>query len=123
MAVFKAPKISQSQRQTLVLDISEIVFDTTENRFYGGDGATPGGFQIGAGFNVEKITLTQSNLDDKKVVLSSTPLYPEAVTLVPVGGIPQENGIDFEVVGNEISWNGLGLDNFLELNEKLIIQY
>lgn len=125
MAVFKAPRLTEVQRMGLVLESSEVVFDTTLKSFFGGDGITPGGFPIGKGIgtNVDNVTLTQQNLDDKKVLLSSSPAVPNAVTLLPIGGIPQVNGIDFEVVGNELSWDGLGLDNFLELGEQLIIQY
>lgn len=125
MAVFKAPRLNEVQRMGLVLEASEVVYDTTVKSFFGGDGLTLGGFPIGKGIgtNVDKVTLSQQNLDEKKVSLSSPPAVPGAVTLLPIGGIPQVNGIDFEVVGNELSWNGLGLDNFLELGEQLIIQY
>ena len=125
MAVFKAPRLTEVQRMGLVLDASEVVYDTTVKSFFGGDGITLGGFPIGKGIgtNVDNVTLTQENLDDKKVLLSSSPSVPGAVTLLPIGGIPQVNGIDFEVVGNELSWDSLGLDNFLELGEQLIIQY
>ncbi len=125
MAVFKAPRLNEVQRMGLVLEASEVVYDTTVKSFFGGDGLTLGGFPIGKGIgtNVDNVTLSQQNLDEKKVSLSSVPAVPGAVTLLPIGGIPQVNGIDFVVVGNELSWNGLGLDNFLELGEHLIIQY
>lgn len=125
MAVFKAPRLTEVQRMGLVLEASEVVFDTTVKSFFGGDGLTLGGFPIGKGIgtNVDNVTLSQQNIDEKKVSLSNVPAVPGAVTLLPIGGIPQVNGIDFEVVGNELSWNGLGLDNFLELGEQLIIQY
>lgn len=125
MAIFKAPRITEVQRMGLVLDASEVVYDTTVKSFFGGDGLTLGGFPIGKGIgtNVDNVILSQQNIDEKKVSLSSAPAVPGAVTLLPVGGIPQVNGIDFEVVGNELSWDGLGLDNFLELGEQIIIQY
>lgn len=125
MAVFKAPRLTQEQRMGLTLESSEVVFDTTMKSFFGGDGITQGGFPIGKGIgtNVDKILLDQQSIDDKKVSLSSSPSVQGAVTLIPVGGIPQVNGIDFEVIGNELSWDGLGLDNFLEIGEQLIIQY
>lgn len=125
MAVFKAPRITEVQRMGLVLEASEVVYDTTVKSFFGGDGFTLGGFPIGKGIgtSIDNVTLSQQNIDEKKVSLSNVPAVPSAVTLLPIGGIPQVNGIDFEVVGNELSWNGLGLDNFLELGEQLIIQY
>lgn len=125
MAVFKAPRINSTQRASLVLEPSEIVYDTDLNLFYGGNGQDIGGFPIGAGSGsiTEVITLDQNDLINKYVTLNSSPYFSNKVSVTPSGGIPQINGVDFEVVGNELSWNGLGLDNFLELGEQLIIQY
>jgi hypothetical protein len=125
MAVFKVPKISSFQRETLMLSSAEIVYDTDNGVYYGGNDVVMGGFPLGTGgaSSVETFILDQEDIDNKKIVLSSEPFYPSAVQLTVVGGIQQINGIDFEVSGNEISWNGLGLDNFLEVNDTLIIQF
>lgn len=125
MAVFKVPKITTAQRLTLVLDEAEIVFDTDSKNYYGGNNSDIGGFPLGSGAsgNIQKFTLTQQNIDNKKVTLSTEPFYPSSVTMTIVGGISQVNGIDFEVIGSDVSWDGLGLDNFLEVNEQIIIQY
>jgi hypothetical protein len=125
MAIFKAPRISKAQREALTLDASEIVYDTTTNNYFGGDGLTLGGFPIGKGSSLitDKIEITQENIDNKSVELSQIPLYPSSVTLTFMGGIHQENGVDFEVTSNVISWNGLGLDGFIELGDNLVIQY
>ena len=126
MAVFKVPKITASQREQLILASAEIVYDTTEGIYYGGNDTLQGGFPLGSGggtSNVATITLTQQDIDNKKVTLSTEPFYPDAVTMTIVGGISQVNGIDFEVIGSDISWDGLGLDNFLEISDTLIIQY
>jgi hypothetical protein len=127
MAIFKAPKITTSQRLSLVLDTSELVYDTDQKIFYGGDGATTGGFPIGSNVQTssvpEIIPLTQEDIDNKFVILSSTPQFPESVRLNCEGGIEQINGIDFEIIGNKLSWEGLGLDNFLDNTDVLIVQY
>lgn len=124
MAIFKAPRITTSQRMGLVLEQSEIVYDVTQNLFYGGDGLTMGGKPMGSGQSEKDvIQLTEQHILNKSVELSRAPTFPGTVTLVPVGGIPQLNGVDFQVSGNVVSWNGLGLDNFLEEEEVLIIQY
>jgi len=125
MAIFKAPKVTTAQRSTLTLEVSELVYDIDQKAFYGGDGSTQGGFLIGetSGFVLETIDLTQSDIDNKFVTLSRTPLVFDAVMVNIDGGIPQINGIDFIVDGNKISWNGLGLDGFLEETDVLIIQY
>lgn len=125
MAVFKVPRITTIQRSGLLLQIGEVVYDTDQNVFYGGNGVSTGGFLIGQGVGVviSNITLTATDILNKYVVLSNTPFMPSAVTLIPAGGIEQINGVDFEVVGNELRWGGKGLDNFLEVNDVLIIQH
>jgi len=125
MAVFRVPRITTSQRSSLLLQIGEIVYDTDQNMFYGGDGVTSGGFIIGQGASgiVSNITLTPTDISNKYVVLPTTPFFPDYVTLTPAGGIEQINGVDFEIIGNQLSWDGLGLDGFLEVNDVLIIQH
>lgn len=127
MAVFKAPKITTIQRESLILDVSEVVFDLEENIFYGGDGVTIGGFPIGQGVQSsiapQIITLTQTDIDNKYITLITTPLVPQALTIVPAGAPEQLYGIDYQIVGNILSWNGLGLDGFLSNTDKLIIRY
>lgn len=125
MAIFKAPKLTTAQRNNLVLDVSELVYDLDKKAFYGGDGSVKGGFLVGAtsGFIVETIQLTTQNINDKFVTLAQTPLVPSAVIVTPEGGISQVNGIDYIIQGNKISWNELGLDGFLDNSDVLIIQY
>lgn len=72
---------------------------------------------------MEMKTLSLTDITNKQIILSKAPSYPDAVTLFPRGGIPQMNGIDFQVSGNILSWSGLGLDNFLEENEIIEIGY
>jgi hypothetical protein len=125
MAIFKAPKVTTAQRNLLILEVSELVYDMDQKAFYGGDGITSGGFLIGenSGFVVEQIDLTEEDINNKYVTLSQAPLVPDAVVLNIDGGIPQINGIDFRIQGNKISWSDLGLDGFLEETDVLIIQY
>jgi hypothetical protein len=125
MAIFKAPKLTTSQRNNLVLEVSEFVYDLDQKAFYGGDGSSAGGFLVGAtsGFIIEKIQLTQQNINDKFVTLAQTPLISSAVIVTPEGGITQVNGIDYSITGNKLSWENLGLDGFLDNTDVLIIQY
>lgn len=125
MAIFKVPRVTTSSRLSLTLEESEIVYDVDLDLFFGGNGIDRGGFPLGRGTE-SKIyikTLTASDIENKRIVLDPAPSYPASVTLTPIGGIPQANGIDFEVVENELRWSGLGLDNFLEANESLIVSY
>jgi hypothetical protein len=125
MAIFKAPKITSVQRNSLVLEGSEVVYDVDQKAFYGGDGTTSGGFPIGAnaGSIYQRIELTQEDINNKFVTLASTPLISSAVIVTPEGGIAQAYGIDFIVVGRQLRWNNLGLDNFLDESDVLLVQY
>lgn len=125
MAVFKVPRITTQQRQGLLLEIGEVVFDTDQKIFYGGDGVLLGGFLIGkgAGSYVDRVVLTEQDIQNKYITLNFTPLDESKVILTPEGGISQVNGVDFEISGNNVIWDGLGLDNFLEVNDVLVVQY
>jgi hypothetical protein len=129
MAVFKAPRITTAQREALLLEASEIVYDTDKSNFYGGNGTLIGGFPLGSGyFNsekyiVEQIVLTTDDINNKNVKLLNAPIDPQYVTLTIKHGISQINGEDFIVTDDLLSWNGLGLDGFLEAGDVLIIEY
>jgi hypothetical protein len=123
MAIFKAPRITTSQRLQLTFGESELIYDVDAKKFFGGDGSSVGGFPLGEGSGVftEIITLTQNDIDNKFITLSNLPLAN--ITLTPSGGPQQIFGIDFDVVGLIVSWDNLGLDGFLEVNDVLVIQY
>lgn len=127
MAIFKAPRITTSQRLALVLQEAEVVYDINEQIYYGGDGVLLGGFPIGSnvGSSIEPeiIPITNTDVTNKYVTLTTTPLNPNAVRLNMVGGIEQLNGVDFTVTGNILSWDGLGLDGFIDNTDILIVQY
>lgn len=127
MAVFKVPRITTVLRQGLLLEEAEVVYDVNEQIYYGGDGILLGGFPIGSnvGSSVapEVIPITNLDITNKYVTLKKSPLNPDAVKLDMVGGIPQINGVDFRIVGNILSWDGLGLDNFIDNTDVLIVQY
>ena len=73
---------------------------------------------------VEKIVITQEIIDDNGVRLSIMPLKPSAVQLSFVGGVgDQDNGADFSVSGDFVSWEGLGLDGFIEVGDVIKIRY
>lgn len=125
MAVFKAPRLNSTQRASLTLEVSEIVYDTDQNIFYGGNGVDIGGFPLGFGGGSQLFVkvLTQTDIDNKYVILPDEAFYPDKVRLNIIGGIEQLNGVDYQVIDDVLSWNGLGLDNFLEVGETLLIQY
>jgi hypothetical protein len=125
MAIFKVPRITSGERQQIILESAEIVYDTDAKTYYGGDNLTLGGYPLGSGSSLktEKITLTQDDILNKYILLSSIPTNPMSTFVLPDGGIFQSYGIDFTILGNKLSWEGLGLDNLLEVGETLTISY
>lgn len=129
MAIFKVPRITSEQRLAIILEVAEIVFDTTLNRYFGGDGVLQGGFPIGYGLAsssdriTERIQLTQSDIQNKQVTLANTPSVAEFVIISPMGGIQQVYGLDYIVAGKTVLWESLGLEQTLEAGEVLVIQY
>jgi hypothetical protein len=71
----------------------------------------------------ETIVLTTQHVAEKKVTLSNIPSFPESTLLTLQGGALQRYGIEFVVVGQELIWNGLTLDGFLEVDDTLLIYY
>lgn len=69
------------------------------------------------------ITLTPTQILNKKVILSEIPVSNP--TLTPDGGIPQRFGIDFsyQQSDNSVTWASLGLEGFLEEGETLEVSY
>ena len=49
MGQIKIPRITTSQRTALILDVGELVYDTTNSGVYKGDGSTLGGVVVGGG--------------------------------------------------------------------------
>jgi hypothetical protein len=128
MAIFNAPRITTVDRSTLTPTPSEILYDIDKKAFYGGDGSTLGGFLIGStGFGsdyiVEQQVLTTQDILNKNITLINTPSDPSFVTVTIKNGISQVNGVDFNISGNILNWNGLGLDGFLEEGDTLIVEY
>lgn len=127
MAIFRAPRITSSQRSGLLLSTSEVVYDTDQKIFYGGDGETVGGFPIGSGVGQksELIELTEQMISDKGFVLQSTPLFLGQISLEFINGTRQIYGIDFVVNLSTkfLSWDGLGLDGFVEQGDVVFVTY
>lgn len=127
MAILRVPKITTLARTELVFTEAEIVFDTDLGIFFGGDGITAGGIELGSqgGIRIfqETFTITQDNIDSGSLVLARQPISPSTTSLVPIGGPPQVYNVDFEIIDNVVSFVNLGLEGFLEVGDKLIVTY
>jgi hypothetical protein len=67
--------------------------------------------------------LTTLEVADKKIILSNIPSFPETTMLSLAGGTLQRYGVDYVVINQDLSWDGLELDNFLEPGDELRIYY
>jgi len=77
---------------------------------------------------VEVITLDGTDMTNKYIDLTNVPSSTTNVMITPVGGIPQENTVDFNVITTgsavkRIDWDGYGLDGLLESGDKVMIVY
>lgn len=85
--------------------------------------STPSPLSLVGGRKVETRTLTTNEILNKKLILAETSVIASSVTVNSPNGPIQIIGQDFIVTGNEVSWNGYGLETILEAGDKLIIVY
>lgn len=127
MAILKVPRLDTLTRTNLVLEASEIVFDTDVSAFFGGNGITQGGIELGSQGGVrfyrEEIILNDDQILSGTILLQRTPDTPSSVRLVPKHGIEQDYSDDFIVSSNEVIFKNRGLDGFLESGETVYIYY
>ena len=75
-------------------------------------------------FTFEKIIIDEEILKNKFFPLKLKPTDVESVQVFPEGGFKQIFGKDYTIINNQIlSFENLGLDGFLELNEEIEIFY
>jgi len=102
----------------------------SNDRAYTYDGDTSAWIELGGITQqevdvVEEFTLTSTDITNKKVTLTYTPVNGNFVRLDVIGGGAQDNGVDFSVnaTTKELSWSGLGLDGILEAGDVLRVTY
>jgi hypothetical protein len=105
---------------------SSVRMPSYNNYFVAGGGGGGGSGNSGVGSANEfysKHTLMQADIDSKKVFLTKTPTSP--IKLTPEGALTQRQDIDFRYEGsdNSITWDGLGLEGFLEVGEVITISF
>lgn len=83
MSVFRLPRITTAQRTPLVLELGELVYDSSNNTVYRGDGTTAGGIPLGAG--TPNFVHTQASAASSWTVNHNLGFRP-AVEVFSVGG-------------------------------------
>lgn len=71
---------------------------------------------------IESVAVNEDILSQKKLILQKKPIMGNGFILF-VDSVPQRIGIDYEVNNNEIIWEGLALDGFIETGDDLTIVY
>lgn len=72
---------------------------------------------------VDSFTLNSSDISNGYVVLSSTPITANNTILLLASAPNQFYGTDYTVIGNHMSWAGLGLDGILSSGDNLMVLY
>ena len=57
------------------------------------------------------------------MTLTAEPVNPDLTVLNVIGGPAQEYGVDYEVIADALSWNGLYLESVLTEGDTLIVQF
>ena len=80
--------------------------------------------QISSGSNPENdsFMLTPLDIESKQVALSRLPNFERLVSVFS-GGLRHTWGNDYRIVGNILSWDGLGLETALAAYDRLEIDY
>lgn len=71
----------------------------------------------------EYYTLNTDNIQSKQITLPRQPAAESSLVFIPSGGSAQIPGIDFTVTGSTITWENLGLDGTLSIDDKILITY
>lgn len=67
------------------------------------------------------ITLSAQNILDKSITLADAPTTPNLTYVFVINGAPGEYGVDFTIVGNLLSWSGLGFDGVFLAGDKILV--
>lgn len=83
------------------------------------DGLSPGSVT----YDVNKFTLSPTDISNGYVTLTPTPTAPTLSVLNVINGLVQDYSIDYTISSNILSWSGLGLQSYLVTGDKIIIQF
>lgn len=105
MGQFLAPTLTSTSRSTITLNASELVYDTTLNRFFGGDGTTVGGFSIGSILGSGTANQITYFTASGTIASLSTTTYPSLTELSYVKGVT--SAIQTQLNGKQASSSSL----------------
>jgi len=75
----------------------------------------------GAGLVSYQVSLTYQDIVNRYIALPSIPETTVSVDII--GGLPQRDQVDYVVNGSQLGWNGLGMQDLLQVGDVLRIIY
>ncbi len=78
---------------------------------------------IGESYHQDNFTANSMIINNKTLTLTNFPSDPSKVTVVIRQGLEQFSGIDFQVIGKTLSWNGLALEMLLQVGDFFVVRY
>ena len=73
--------------------------------------------------NIIARQLTPLDISSKSVTLPNTPLATNTAMIIPANGIPQLQGVDFNITGNILSWSGMPYEAVAAAGDQVKIIY
>lgn len=73
--------------------------------------------------NIISKTLTLLDITSKSIILPNEPLGTNSAMIIPANGIPQLQGVDFNISGNLLSWDGFPYEQIAQEGDQIKIIY
>jgi hypothetical protein len=73
--------------------------------------------------NIVSRELTPLDISSKSFILPNMPLSTSSAIIVPANGIPQLQGVDFEVEGNVLYWSEMPYEEVAQAGDNIKIIY
>lgn len=73
--------------------------------------------------NIVARQLSSLDVSTKSITLPQTPLATNTAMIIPQDGIPQLQGVDFNVAGDILSWSGMPYEQVAQAGDQIKIIY
>ncbi len=84
---------------------------------------TTGGGSGGNTEQIDEFVLSGTDITNKYLVLSNTPITATKVMIFINGGLKGQLNVDYHIIGNQINWNGNLWDGILTTSDILTVLY
>jgi hypothetical protein len=73
--------------------------------------------------NIVARQLSSLDVSTKSITLPQTPLATNTAMIIPQDGVPQLQGVDFNVAGDILSWSGMPYEQVAQTGDQIKIIY